>query len=217
MIYDLSHTLITGMPHFPGDPAPRIEPADGAPPWRVSALHLSSHSGTHVDAPRHYLAGGRAIGDYPPDRFIRPGVLVDARGHGDDQRIGAGVLRDAGITPGSFVVLRTGWEQYWGDTRYFRHPYLGGDLAAALVERGVALLAIDALNVDSTPGASGEIHERLLGADVLIVENLRGLEALQAGRSYIFAFVPLALGPIDGAPVRALAWDADHVFSMDRL
>ena len=92
MLYDLTHTLASGMPHFPGDPQPRVEPWPGEPPWRVSELRLGSHSGTHIDAPRHYLAGGRCIGDYPPERFIRPGLVLDARGHADDQPIGAGLL-----------------------------------------------------------------------------------------------------------------------------
>lgn len=212
MLYDLTHTLATGMPHFPGDPQPQVEPWPGEPPWRVSELRLGSHSGTHIDAPRHYLAGGRCIGDYPPERFIRPGLVLDARGRADDQPIGAGLLDGLAIPAGSCVVLRTGWERHWGDARYFRHPYLSAALAAALVACGVELLAIDTLNVDSTPGGGSAAHELLLGAEVLIVENLRGLDALEPGRRYVFAFIPLALGRVDGAPVRALAWDEGHSF-----
>jgi kynurenine formamidase len=213
MIYDLTHTITNGMPHFAGDPEPRVEEGHATLPWRVSALHLGSHSGTHVDAPRHYLPHGRGIDAYPPARFIGPGIVVDARGFGDDQPINAHVLDNLPLRAGSFVVLRTGWEHYWGQERYFRHPYLAGDLALALVERGVALLAIDVLNVDSTVSGAADAHARLLGADVLIVENVRGLDMLTAGQPYIFAFMPLALGPIDGAPVRALAWDVDHSFA----
>jgi kynurenine formamidase len=213
MIYDLTHTIMTGMPHFAGDPEPRIEERHATLPWRGSALYLGSHSGTHVDAPRHYLPDGRGMDAYPPARFIGPGMVVDARGFDDDQPIEAPVLDSLPLHAGSLVVLRTGWEHYWGHERYFRHPYLAGDLAVALVERGVTLLAIDALNVDSTTSGGADAHARLLGADVLIVENVCGLDMLTAGQPYIFAFMPLALGPIDGAPVRALAWDVDHSFA----
>ena len=211
MIHDLSHRLASGMPIFPGDPTVLIEPWADEAPWRVSALHLGSHSGTHVDAPRHYFAGGRGIGDYPPARFVGPGLVLDASGRGDNEPLGLEVLaaRRDPIRRGLFVVLRTGWDRFWGEERYLRHPYLGADLASTLVAAGVGLVGIDALNVDSTPDCTSAAHERLLGADVLIVENLRGLEALVAGRPYIFAFLPLALGDVDGAPVRALAWGID--------
>jgi kynurenine formamidase len=124
--------------------------------------------------------------------------------------ITADVLVAAGdqLRPGRFVVLRTGWDRWWGAERYFRHPYLSLELADGLVTAGVSLVAIDTLNVDSTVDGTAAAHERLLGNNVLIVENLRGLDALAADRPYLFVFAPLALGDVDGAPVRALAWDA---------
>lgn len=72
MIYDLTRILVSGMPVYPGDPEVQIV-AGGAPPWRVSALHLGSHSGTHVDAPLHYFADGRGINAFPPERFVARG------------------------------------------------------------------------------------------------------------------------------------------------
>jgi kynurenine formamidase len=70
MIYDVTHTIMTSIPHFPGNPEPLIEAGHAAPPWRVSAQHLGSHSGTHVDAPRHYLPDGRGIDAYPPAQGV---------------------------------------------------------------------------------------------------------------------------------------------------
>ena len=214
VIHDLTHSLTTGMPVFPGDPAVRIERDDSPGPWRVSAVHLGSHSGTHVDAPRHYLPDGRGIGAYPLERFIRRGVLLSAGGHAENAPLGGDVLAPyvAAIAPGDIVVLRTGWDRHWGDPRYERHPYVGEELAGALAAAGVGLVGIDALSVDSTPTGGSAAHARLLAADVLIVENLRGLDALIAGRPYVFTLVPLALGDLDGAPMRALAWDPDHAF-----
>ena len=212
MIHDLTHELGSAGPVFPGDPEVRIEPWPSSPPWRVCALRLGSHSGTHVDAPRHVFADGRGLDSYPPSRFIRPGLVLDVGGRGENERLGLDVLaphREA-IRPGWFALLRTGWDRFWGQERYRRHPYVGVDLAAAFVAAGVALVGIDALNVDSTPDGDSTAHELLLGADVLIVENLRGLDALEAGRPYVFAFVPLALGDVDGAPVRALAWNLNQ-------
>lgn len=214
MLHDLTHRLAPGLSVFPGDPEVVVGPHPTKPPWRVSALSLGSHSGTHVDAPRHVLADGRGIGSFALDRFVRPGILLDGGARGDNEPIEVDVLEPhrAAIRPGSVVVLRTGWDRHWGDPRYERHPFVGADLAAALVALRIGLVGIDALSVDSTPDGASATHERLLGADVLIVENLRGLSALVAGRSYVFSFAPLAVGDLDGAPVRALAWDLDHAF-----
>jgi kynurenine formamidase len=215
MIYDLSHTLVTGIPFFVGDPEPRVTAGLGARPWCVSALELGTHSGTHVDAPLHYISGGRGIDSYALEQLIRPGLVVDARGYADDAPIGPEVLAPYAIRPGMAVVIRTGWEQHWNDQRYFRHPHLSAALCAELVARELALVAVDALNVDSTPGGGELAHAALLGADMLIAENVRGLDQLVCGNVYIFAFIPIRLGNVDGAPVRALAWDLDHRFAED--
>jgi kynurenine formamidase len=212
MIYDLSHEIATGMPFFPGDPPPRVTTGLGVRPWCVTALELGSHSGTHIDAPMHYIEGGRGIGTYTLQQCIRPGIVVDARGYADDAAIGPEVLAPYTLRPGMAAVIRTGWEEHWGDPRYFRHPHLRADLCAALVARGLSLIAVDALNVDSTPGAGEVAHATLLGAQLLIAENLRGLGQLVCGATYMFAFIPIRLGDLDGAPVRALAWDLDHRF-----
>ena len=78
-----------------------------------------------------------------------------------------------------------------------------------LVERGAGLVGTDALNVDATQGGTIHAHAALLGADVLIVENLTGLGALAPGRPYTCAFVPLRLEGADGSPVRAYAFTGD--------
>lgn len=186
--------------------------AIATPPWQISTLHLGSHSGTHLDAPSHYIASGRSIDTFAPDRFIAPGIVVDARGYAADTPIGAAVLDGYDLQPGMIAVIRTGWEAFWQNARYFQHPYLSVDLAYALVERRISLVAIDALNVDSTPGSGASAHAVLLGADLLIAENLCHLDALVCGQIYMFAFIPLLLHATDGAPARALAWDIDHRF-----
>ena len=89
------------------------------------------------------------------------------------------------------------------------HPYLAEDAARGLVGRGVALVGTDAFNVDSSTAGTTHAHEILLGADVLIVENLTRLEALEPGRPFTCAFVPLRLEGADGSPIRAFAIPGD--------
>jgi kynurenine formamidase len=208
-VFDLTQPLTGDVPRFPGDPEVRIEALPGFAPWQVSHIAMGTHSGTHMDAPRHRFANAKGIGDYGPERFVGAGFVVDAAGFVEDAAISVSILDELPktIAPGSFVIVRTGWDRFWGDDRYFRHPYLSPELAEAFVRFGVGLVAIDALSVDSTAAGGSQAHEILLGDDILIAENLRGLSALQSGTPYRFAFLPLSLGPADGSPARVIAWD----------
>lgn len=208
-IYDLTHSLSTGMPIFPGDPAVVLEPVTAAAPWRVSRLALGSHSGTHIDAPLHFFAEGRSITDYPLERFVRPAVVLRLVGLNEDQPIEASALDPIApsIRPGIALLIATGWDRYWGTDRYFRHPYLSPRAVQRLVEWRVSIVGVDALNVDSTPQGTTHAHATLLGVDILIIENLRGLSTFETGRVYGLGVFPLPLEGADGAPARVLAWE----------
>lgn len=227
--YDLSHPIRHGMPVYPGDPAVAVRPCctheqDG---YRVTALALGTHSGTHVDAPLHFLPGGRPLDAYPPERFHGRAAVLDARGYGPGESIGPEVLRrpgaaealaragvaTAGLAAGRrgprrrhapFVFLCTGWDRYWGEEAYYRHPVVSPELAEILVRAGVGLLGVDTLNPDPTGGDGFPVHRLLLARDVLIAENLRGLEPL-VGRAVEAWLLPLPVAGADGAPVRAVA------------
>ncbi len=206
MIYNLSRPIYDGMPVYPGDPPVQITPLS-IPPWQISALRLGSHSGTHLDAPRHRFADGSGIDAIPLAQLIRPGLVIDARGHAANAPIEPTILTGHDLWPGMALVIRTGWEDYWGEERYFHHPYLSNALAQALVNRQIALVAIDALSVDSSVSGHDDAHVTLLGAGIVIAENLCNLAALTPGQRYTFAFLPIAIANGDAAPARALAWD----------
>jgi kynurenine formamidase len=210
-MFDLTQPLSARTPRFPGDPEVRVEALPGYEPWQVSRLEMSTHSGTHLDAPRHRFRDGQGIGDFAPERFVGRGLVIDASGFGNNEPIPPDVLVAVkGLTwPGWIAVVRTGWDRYWGEERYFQHPFLSPELTESLIETAAGLVAIDALSVDSTADRRDDAHVALLGAGILIAENLCRLAALKAARSYAFAFLPLALGNADGSPARILAWDAD--------
>jgi arylformamidase len=207
--FDLSQPIENRMSFFPGDPQPEIRPAQAvAAPWRVSELHIGTHTGTHIDAASHYVEQGAPISRYPIERFILPGICVYIESLGPDEPVGSDRLAAAValIPKGGALVIRTAWDQYWGQELYYRHPYLTPSAAQRLVEAGAGLVGIDALNVDSTTLGASQVHAALLGKDILIVENLRGLDQLDPGEVYYFSFLPLALSGLDGSPVRAVAW-----------
>lgn len=205
---DLSHPLRSGMQVYPGDPGVDLSPAlelerDGA---AVTALHLGSHTGTHVDAPAHTVAGGRTMDRVALDELVGDALIVRVRGLGDRATIGVGDLGELPERVPSIVVVDTGWAAHFGTERALRHPALGVDTARLLVERGMHVLGVDTLSPDPTDAAGTTefpVHEVVLGGDGLIVENLTGLEGLPA-RVRIGVF-PLRLSG-DGAPARAVAF-----------
>lgn len=207
--YDLSQTIENRMTVFPGDPEPEISPASGVSlPWRVTDLHLGTHTGTHIDAASHYILDGKTIDDYGIERFILPGIVIPIEGLGPDQPIESTQVKEyiKKIPEGGAILLRTNWDMHWGQELYLRHPYLSPETAESLASSGIGLLGIDALNVDSTPQETHTVHDILLGRNILIVENLKGLGQLNPGELYQFSFLPLALRRLDGSPVRAVAW-----------
>ncbi len=212
MLHDLTHPIHPGMTGYPGDPPVRIDPWPDALPWHVSAVRLGSHTGTHMDAPRHLDPSGRTLSEFPADRFIGRAIILDAPGTGEDTPLPANLLtpRQGELAPGSMVLIRTGWDRFWQADRYLRHPYLSPELAAALAALDLGLVGIDTLSVDSSVAGGSAAHRALLGAGVLIVENLRGLTRLDGAATYELIVAPLALDQSDGAPVRALAHETDE-------
>jgi len=206
--FDLSHSIENGMTFFPSDPVPRVTPAALEPPWRVTDLHLGTHTGTHIDAPSHFIPNGLTIDQYPPERFFIAGLVVPVR-QSDDEAIGPEAFTShlSNLPGSSAVLIHTGWNRFWKTERYLRHPYLAPETASALVEAGVKVIGIDALNVDSTTHATVHAHQILLGNDILIIENLTHLEQLIPGVLYRFSFLPLLLAGLDGSPIRAVAWE----------
>ena len=184
-MYDLTNQIETGMPTYPGDPAVSVEAAatEAADGYRVSELSCGSHTGTHVDAPAHTEADGATLNDYPLSAFVRDAVVVDCRDLDGREPIPPERVpeRDADC-----AVFRTGWDRHWGDDRYRDHPYLSVAAAERCVEQEYAV-GIDVLSPDPTPPVAGTFHHgdrdpfgahhTLLGAGLLVFENLTNLGA----------------------------------------
>lgn len=216
---DLTHPLVTGMPVYPGDPEVRVGEVltIDADACSVRSLHLGTHSGTHVDAPAHVIPGGRTIDRVAPEELMGDAAVIHLPGLAPGQWITAEMLGEErgalGQLP-SIVLLATGWDRFWGTGAYLRHPVVTEDAASALVEAGVQVLGVDMASPDGSDSADCLVaHEVLLGADRLIIENLRGLTDLPDQAEFTALSLNIAGG--DGAPVRAVAKTSEGLPCLD--
>lgn len=209
---DLAHPYTESMTHQPvtGPPCIRTVLQVGRDPFNLQEFTFVTHLGTHVDAPLHFLPGGRTIDQFPLEDLAGPGwVLPVEKGRGEPITARDLEATGAPVGPGQLVLIATGWSRHFSTPEYLSHPYLTEDAAGWLLERRVKLVGVDAFSVDlpvplRPPDFDWPVHRRLLGREVLIAENLTGLEGL-AGRPLTIGAFPLKIAGGDGAPARIFA------------
>jgi arylformamidase len=203
--YDISVPITPDLPVWPGDPkviikqVGKIEAGDEA---NVSHISLSAHTGTHVDAPFHFVEDGPTLEEMPLSQMMGRAYVQYLP---DVDLVTAEVLKRAKIPPRTRRVLfKTRNSELWvrGETE-FQTDFvaLSADGAKFLVERGVKLVGIDYLSIAPFDNP-GPTHEILLKANVMILEGLN-LSEVSQGR-YTFYCLPLNLQGVDGAPARAI-------------
>ena len=199
---DVSVTIRPSMPVYAGDPGVAIELAkaiERGDPANVSRLELGAHTGTHVDAPRHFIPDGEGASELALEPFIGPCVVVEAgTGSGRLDRL---VIDALELPQGAErVLLKTSNSALWEHDEFVpEFVRLSSDGASALIERGVQTVGIDYLSIGDT-GA----HLQLLSRGVGVIEGL-DLRGVDPGE-YFLACLPLKLAGSDGAPARALLW-----------
>ncbi|MGD0273394.1 MAG: cyclase family protein [Gaiellaceae bacterium] len=198
-IIDISVPVRPGMIVWGDDPAPtvaRVSSIAGGDGYNLSRLVLGVHTGTHVDAPLHFIEGGASAERLPLEALIGPALVVDARAAAKEidaetvaREVAAGTER---------VIFATRNSELW-DEDGFTSDFVGVSPAAAslLVERGARLVGIDYLSVGSP-----ETHRTLLSDGVVLLEGL-DLRGVEAG-AYRLACLPLDIVGSDGAPARAV-------------
>jgi arylformamidase len=193
----------------PGHPSPTFETLhtldrDGV---RNTIMCMSIHTGTHIDAPSHFIEDGASIDEVPIDRFRRPGVRLDLTDATPGEPIALAQLEAAGFDPGeardAILLLATGWsDEAWRESRlYGGNPHLAADAAEAVAEAAPSALGLDFAVDAAKPWPN---HTILLGADVLLIENLMGLPGLPREGFEVTAF-PLRLEGENGGPTRVVA------------
>ncbi len=202
-VIDISVPNGRGQHVYPGDPEPRVDAVRriaAGDPCNLSLLTLGSHTGTHVDAPYHFLQDGPRLGDVPLDRMVGPALVADLRGR---PAVDAAALRDVPLAAGDILLCRTDNSWRWEKPDFQRDfVYVTEDAAALLVERGVKAIGMDYLSIERFGSPDFPVHHRLLGAGVFVIEGL-DLRAVEPGR-YMLVCLPLKFPALDGAPARAV-------------
>ncbi len=204
-IIDLSPAISPELPVWPGDPRVRLtRPAslEAGDAFTLTELAMSAHTGSHVDAPAHYVRGGAGVDALPLEALIGPALVVDM---GDADVITAGVLARLSIPPGTARLLfrtRNSARGLMASPQFHTDfTAIAEDGAEWLVAQGVQLVGIDYYSIapydDLAP-----THQILLRAGVVIVEGLNMI-AVQPG-AYDFICLPPKLKDADGAPARAI-------------
>jgi kynurenine formamidase len=203
IFHDLTRPIVPDMPVYPGDPPVEFSPAatleaDG---FRVTQLRFGTHTGTHLDAPAHFLADRVGAEALSLSQLIGPAHVVDLV----DLQVGME------IEPGTRLLVRSGWSGRWTERDYFEaFPSLPDWFVEEVASAPAALLGLETPSLHPDHEIDAKYHRRLLGTGVVIVENLVGLESLPARVE--LAVLPLPFSGLDGSPCRAVAWferDAD--------
>jgi arylformamidase len=199
-IHDLTRIISQDMPVYPGDPQPKFDPHATIKDnnANITRITVGSHTGTHVDAPWHFLQEGNSIDMEPLDKFIGEAAIIDASGKNS---ITAEDFSGYDIRSNDIVLMYTGTGERRTDFAYL-------DISAAewMVEHEVKCVGIDTASVEKYGEKDAPVHKMLLARDIGIIENLANLKQF-AGSRMFFMCLPLPLKGIDGSPARAALFD----------
>lgn len=222
-VVDLTHEMHPGMAFWPGGVPFRMERlVDYDKGYRLHRFVMGENTGTHVDAPAHFVPGTRSVAEIPLTRLVVPAVVIDGTvqaASDPDWRLSAADVRawearHGRIPAGALVILNTGWHRRFSDPRAYANqdrdgvmhfPGFGADAARLLVARDVAGIGIDTLSLDHGPSRDFAVHRIMLGANRYQIENLANLDALPpTGVTVVVGVLPVRDGSQAQARVLAL-------------
>jgi arylformamidase len=206
-IFDVSVRISPQMPVWPGDPPVEIERVasiNEGDPVNLTRLSLGAHTGTHVDAPYHFFEQGLKVDQLPLSTFIGSAHVLEV--HPGERTITATDLGSLGL-PSTVqrLLIKTDNSHLWeGGLLEFEKDFihLGHDAAQWIVKRGIKLIGVDYLSVDSFDSGDKLAHHTLLEAGVVIIEGLN-LSHVTPGVYQLYC-LPLKIADSDGAPARVV-------------
>jgi kynurenine formamidase len=210
-VIDLTMRITPSIRVYPGSPQPSFIPWSkfDRHGYDSEAMFMSTHTGTHVDAPSHFKPGLASIDMISTDRLVCNAVLIRAE-KSANQLIEEQDLGNQ-ISEGDAVVIATGWEKRSSSRNYMsENPGLSEQAARYLARKRVNAVAIDCPSIDGGADSRFIAHNILLSCNILVVENLCNLNRVTSSRSrssatFTLIISPLKLGGATGSPARVLA------------
>ena len=199
--------IVSSMKVFPGSPQPlfitwsKVETQG----YASETMFLSTHTGTHIDAPSHFIQDSRTVDQLDVSKFVSRAILLTTPKKADQQITRSDII-NCGINANDTVVFATGWEKWLKEENYmYNNPGLSSDAAEYLVSNRVNAVAIDGPSIDRGVDNHFNSHNILLSKGIPVIENLCNLEQLRPATSFTIIINPLKLVGASGSPVRAIA------------
>ena len=209
-IIDLSYPIKSDMLVYPGTERPVFQWVGrvNSEGFNLTRMSMLVHTGTHVDAPAHFIENGAAIDEIPVERLFGKAKLFRYQKEPRGQEITSHDLSAAGfeLENDMIFVLETGIEKY-GETRKYNElfPVPSDELLHYLIGKKIKAYMTDATATDAVGAKTSFKHQILLGAGIPIVENLMNLHRLPENRLFLVSALPIRLSGREGAPCRAVA------------
>ena len=211
-VIDLTLTVSNKIPTFPGSPQPNFIPwenikEDG---YNLELLFLSTHTGTHMDAPHHFLEKGAKIHEISLKKLVSEAVLIQSRKKSNESITKTDIQKfekKYGEIDGlSSVIFLTGWQKNLQKKYYFtKNPGLAVSAAKYLASKKISLVGIDSPSIDLGTDSKFSVHQIFAKKGILIVENLANLDKIKSSKFHLVV-LPLKLKNATGSPVRAIAF-----------
>lgn len=211
-IVDLTLTVSDEIPTFPGSPQPSFIPWENVKEdgYNLELLFLSTHTGTHMDAPYHFLEKGAKIHEISLKKLVSEAVLIQCRKKGGESITKTDIQKfekkRGKIASFSSVIFYTGWQRNLQKKYYFtKNPGLSVSAAKYLASKKINLVGIDSPSIDLGKDSKFSVHQIFAKKGILIVENLANLEKIKSAKFHLVV-LPLKLKNATGSPVRAIAF-----------
>jgi arylformamidase len=211
--YDLTHLIYPNMPTYPGEPQPEFQPFFklGRDKVNVTRLIMTSHTGTHVDAPKHFISTGDSVNEIPLDKFMGEAVTLDM----STKSIGQGITNvdldtySKIVKAGDIILIYTGTSDCWNKDENIRQnfTYLEASAAEWIVNHQIKCIGIDSFSVEKYGFKDGLAHKMLLSNKVSIIEGLNVNVKQCLGKRMFLVCLPLFLRDIDGSPARVVVFN----------
>ena len=211
-VIDLTLTVSEKIPTFPGSPKPHFIEWETIPKngYNLELLFLSTHTGTHIDAPFHFVKNGKKIHEIKPERLVNEAVLIRI-GKNSNRSISKTDIqnfeqKNGKIENGSTVIFHTGWQKNLNKEFYFtENPGLSVSAAKYLVSKKINMVGIDSPSIDLGTDSKFSVHHILAKNNILIVENLANLNKIKSNNFHLITS-PLKLKNATGSPIRAFGF-----------